>query len=202
MTHLASADCDPELTRLQLARFRAALPEVRARARGPLLVHAANSAAVAGFPESHLDAVRPGLALYGGVLRLATAIAQLRDIDAGDTVSYGAHFRAAGPTRIATLPVGYADGYPRRLGEHVAGRPSHVLVRGRRCPVVGAVCMDMLMVDVTALGDVVAVGDEVVLLGRQGAEEITAAELAARAGLIEYEIMCGISKRVPRHYRA
>src|SRR5262249_22997467 len=202
MTHLASADSDPELPRHQLARFRAALPEVTARARGPLLVHAANSAALLNFPDSHLDAVRPGLALYRGVLRFVTAIAQLRDLDDGDTVSYGAHFRATGPTRIATLPVGYADGYPRRLGEHVAGRRSHVLVRGRRCPVVGAVCMDMLMVDVTALGDLVAVGDEVVLLGRQGAEEITAAELAERAGLIEYEIMCGISKRVPRHYRA
>jgi alanine racemase len=202
MTHLASADSDPELTRLQLARFAAALPEVRARARGPLQVHAANTAGLFNFPESHHDAVRPGLALYRGVLRFTTAIAQLRDIDDGDPVSYGGHFRAAGRTRIATLPVGYADGYPRRLGEHVAGRASHVLVRGRRCPVVGAVCMDMLMVDVTALGDLVAVGDEVVLLGRQGGEEITAAELAERAGLIEYEIMCGISKRVPRHYRA
>jgi alanine racemase len=200
MTHLASADTDPELTRLQLARLRAALPRVRARAHGPLLVHAANSAALLGFPESHLGAVRPGLALYTGVLRFVTAIAQLRDLVAGDTVSYGAHYRAAGPTRIATLPIGYADGYPRRLGAPVAGAPTDVLVRGRRCPVVGAVCMDMLMVDVTALGAEVAVGDEVVLVGRQGAEEITAAELAARAGLIEYEILCGVSKRVPRRY--
>jgi alanine racemase len=205
MTHLASADSDAELTRLQLARLAAALPRVRAHARGPLVVHAANSAATLAFPASHLDAVRPGLALYGGghpelspVLRFVTAICALRDLEPGDVVSYGAQFRAERPTRVATLPVGYADGYPRRLSAHVAGRDSHVLVRGRRCPVIGAVCMDMLMVDVTALGDVVSVGDEVVLIGRQGEEQVTAAELAAHAGLIEYEITCGVSKRVPR----
>lgn len=209
MTHLACADTDPELTERQLTRFAAAVPMVVARAGRPVLLHAANTAATLRY-ASRLDAVRPGLALYGGggnaaltpVLRLVTAIAQLRDIDSGDTVSYGAHFRAERRTRIATLPVGYADGYPRRLSAHVAGRPTDVLVRGQRCPIVGAICMDMLMVDVTALGELVAVGDEVVLIGRQGSEVITAAELADRADLIEYEITCGISKRVPRYYHS
>lgn len=208
MTHLASADTDPEQTREQLERFAAAVPRVRARAagRGPLVCHAANTAGIFNCnPESHLDAVRPGLALYGGaspgVMRLCTAIAQLRDLAPGDTVSYGAGFRARRPTRIATLPVGYADGYPRRLSSQLQpeGDPTSVLVRGQRCPVAGSVCMDMLMVDVTDVPGV-ALGDEAVLFGRQGEAEITAAELARRAGLIEYEITCGISKRVPRLY--
>jgi alanine racemase len=210
MTHLACADSDPEMTRAQLDRLAAVEPRVRAAARGGrLVVHTANTAGTLAFADAHRDAVRPGLALYGGgdpalkpVLRLVTQIVSLRDLAPGDTVSYGAHFTAAQPTRIATLPVGYADGYPRRLSAHVAGRPTSVLVRGRRCPVVGAVCMDMLMLDVTALGELVSVGDEVVLLGRQGDEVIRAAELAEHAGLIEYEITCGISKRVPRRVRS
>jgi alanine racemase len=207
MTHLASADCDPELTRAQLQRLAAAVAVVRARVAGPLLVHAANTAAIFNFAESHLGAVRPGLALYGGgapglapVMRLVTGVVALRDVEPGDTVSYGAHFRAARRSRIATLPAGYADGYPRRLSGHLQppGDPTPVLIHGRRCPVVGAVCMDMLMVDVTDLGPAVSVGDEAVLLGRQAGDEITAAELARRAGLIEYEITCGVSRRVPR----
>jgi alanine racemase len=137
-------------------------------------------------------------------MRFVTAVASLRELEPGDTVSYGATYRAARRTRIATLPVGYADGYPRRLSsafQTAADGPTPVLIRGRRCPVVGSVCMDMLMVDVTSLGDEVALGDEVVLFGRQGNDEVSAAELARRAGLIEYEITCGISKRVPRLYR-
>jgi alanine racemase len=205
MTHLASADTDARATRLQLERFEAAWPRVRARVDGRVVRHAANSAAIALHPEAHLDAVRPGLALYGGaspgVMRFSTGVAQLREIATGETVSYGGTFRAARPSRIATLPVGYADGYPRRLSSDLqpADDPTPVLIGGRRCPVVGAVCMDMLMVDVTDL-PAVARDDEAVLLGRQGAAEITAAELARRAGLIEYEITCGISKRVPRLY--
>ncbi len=214
MTHLASADSDPELTRVQLERFAAALPAVRAAAGpgAPLVLHAANSAATMLREDARLDAVRPGLAVYGGggwaglrpAMRFVTAIVSLRDLAPGDTVSYGATWRAPARRRIATLPVGYADGYPRRLsGTHQspAEGPTSVLVRGRRCPVVGTVCMDMLMIDVTDLGDEVALGDEAVLIGTQGSEAISAAELARRAGLIEYEITCGISKRVPRLYR-
>ncbi len=151
-THLASADSDPELTNLQLDRFEAAIPLVRRHVgEGDLVLHAANSAGTLNFRRAHYDAVRPGLALYCGTdpaMRFVTAIAQLHDLEAGDTVSYGALWRAPGRARVATLPVGYADGYPRRLTGS-----GEVLVRGRRCPVVGAVCMDMTMIDVTALGE-------------------------------------------------
>jgi alanine racemase len=126
---------------------------------------------------------------------------QLRWIEPGDTVSYGGHFRATRRTRVATVPMGYADGYPRRVNLPGSSPPADVLIRGVRCPVLGTVCMDMVMADVTALGDDVAAGDEVVLLGGQGEARITAAELAGRAGLLEYEITCGVSKRVPRVYR-
>lgn len=205
-THLASAEAeDGAQTREQLSRFSAARDALAARGLAAgVLVHAANTAATFRHPEARFHAVRPGLALYGGgalgpplrpAMRFVTAIAQLRDLEPGDPVSYGALWRAPRRSRIATLPVGYADGYPRRLG----GR-AEVLISGRRCPVVGAVCMDMTLVDVTELGDAVSVGDEAVLLGAQGEERITAAELAERAGLIEYEITCGVSKRVPRVY--
>jgi alanine racemase len=198
-THLASADSDPEQTRHQLELFEAAIPLVRAHVPGELLLHAANSAGTLNYARARYDAVRPGIALYCGAepaMRFVTAVAQLHDLEPGDTVSYGALWRAPGRARVATLPVGYADGYPRRLTGH-----SEVLLHGHRCPVVGAVCMDMTIVDVTALGDSVAIGDEAVLLGRQGEEHITTAELAAHAGLIEYEITCGISKRVPRIFK-
>jgi alanine racemase len=189
-THLAAAEEeDPTFTQEQLARFDAALLRARAYLPGPLLVHAANSAATLCHPASHHLAVRPGLALYQGVMRLVSAVVSLRSIQPGDAVSYGHLWRAQRPTTVATVPCGYADGYPRRLTGH-----GEVLVSGKRCPVLGAVCMDMIMVDVT---DVSAkLGDEVVLLGG----DVTAAELAERAGLIEYEITCGISKRVPRVY--
>jgi alanine racemase len=189
-THLASADTDPAFTREQLERFDAA----RRGFPPGILVHAANSAATTQLAASHYDAVRPGILLYRDVMRLVTAVSQVRDVSAGDPVSYGGLWRAPGPRRIATLPVGYADGYPRRLTG--AGE---VLLHGHRCPVVGAVCMDMTMIDVTDVPGV-TVGDEAVLLGAQGGERVTARELADRAGLIEYEITCGVSKRVPRFY--
>lgn len=203
-THLASADMpDPTQTEEQLRRFAEAIPMARAVAGGELVIHAANSAGAIRFPAARHDAVRPGLALYGGqsleagftpAMRLITSIAQLRDLQPGDAVSYGAHWRAQRPARVATLPCGYADGYPRRLSN-----TGEVLIRGVRCPVVGAVCMDMTIVDVTGV-EGAAIGDEAVLLGAQGDERITAQELAEKAGLIEYEITCGVSKRVPRVY--
>jgi alanine racemase len=170
-------------------------------------VHLANSGGLLRFPEAHHDAVRSGLSLYGGAaalapdlglrpaMRFVSEIVQVRALDAGDGVSYGALWQAPAPARVATLPVGYADGYPRRLSNN-----AEVLIRGRRCPVVGAVCMDLTIVDVTALGEAVGIGEPVVLLGAQGGEEVTALELARRAGLIEYEIFCAVSKRVPRVY--
>ena len=171
------------------------------------MAHAANSAAAVRFPEARLDAIRPGLALFGALpsaevmmpelepaLRLSTRIMSVRRIDAGVGVSYGGQWRAGRPSLIATVPIGYADGYPRHV------RMAEVLVQGRRAPVVGAVCMDMLMIDVTDVANA-AVGDEVTLLGGEGQQRITVDQLAAWAGTVNYEILCGISKRVPRIYK-
>jgi alanine racemase len=203
-THLACADADgDEATQHQLERFDAVLKQVGR----PKVVHAANSAGAVRFPASRYDLVRPGIALLGDaaspqavlpgakpVLRLVTRVIALHDIEAGDGVSYGALWRATRRSRIATLPIGYADGYPRRQTN-----TGEVLLRGHRAPVVGAVCMDMFMVDVTDIAGA-AVGDEVVLLGEQGKERISASDWARWAGTANYEIYCGISKRVPRVY--
>lgn len=214
-THFASADL-PDLaaaatiTDGQLARFDEALAAARAAGAAPRVLHAANSAAAFRFPSARFDLVRPGIALYGngavrpavhsGVLRqvmqLESEIVQVRDVATGQAVSYGGLWRAERPSRIAVVPVGYADGFPRRLTG-----AADALVRGRRCPVVGAISMDMTLVDITGLAPDARVGDAVVLLGSQGEESISTAELAGRAGLTEYEITCGISRRVPRTYR-
>jgi alanine racemase len=207
-THLASADLpDADVTREALSRFDRCLDAARAAGFTGLVNHAANSAASVRFPEARLDAVRPGLALYGAMpsshvalpgleptLRLTTRVMAVHEIPAGATVSYGGLWRATRPSRIATLPIGYADGYPRHV------RDAEALVRGRRVPLVGAVCMDMLMVDVT---DVPAAreGDFVTLVGADGVETIGVDDLARWAGTVSYEILCGISKRVPRAFK-
>ncbi len=207
-THLARADePDPAPTRRQLAILERLRRET-ARAGIPVPVwHAANSAAAWRFPESHLDLVRVGIAVYGldpfpgfsGDLRPAltwkTKIAFLKEVEAGTPLSYGALYHTPDRARIATLPVGYADGYARSLTN-----TGLVLVGGRRVPVVGRVCMDQLLVDVTAVRDV-REGDEAVLLGNQGDERITASEMAGWRGTVNYEVVCAISSRVPRTYR-
>jgi alanine racemase len=214
-THLAEADGEDEVpTREQLARFAAARALVVERGFRPSLLHVANTAGALRFPEARFDLVRPGLALFGGlpspsvrladgagdglrpVMRLRTRIVALRDVPAGAGVSYGAAFRASRSSRIATVPIGYADGYTRRL----SGR-AEVLVGGRRCPVAGNVTKDMTMIDVTEQPEA-RPGDEVVLLGQQGDACISVDELAGWAGTIAYEIYCGVSKRVPRVYRS
>jgi alanine racemase len=221
-THFASADLeDRALTERQLALFDQAA-DALVRAGMPVRHrHLANTAGTLEYPAARQDLTRPGLLLYGylpfqprsarpplaqavaGRLRRAltwrTAVVQLKEVAEGTPVSYGGRWVARRTSRIATLPVGYADGYPRRL----SGRPgfgnAEVLVRGRRAPVAGTVCMDMTMVDVTDVPGVEP-GDEVVLLGAQGKETIDADELADRAGTISYEILCGIGPRVPRRY--
>jgi alanine racemase len=210
-SHLASADIDDAAPSAeQLVRFDEARRRIAAAGLTVPLVHVANSAATQRFGEARFDLIRPGLALYGysaspsaaytGLLpamSLKSRIVALRDVPAGERVSYGGLWRAEAPSRIATVPVGYADGYTRRM----TGQ-AEVLVGGRRCPVAGAITMDMCMVDVSAVPGV-KLGDEVVLLGAQGADpraRITADELAAWAGTITWEIFCGISKRVPRVY--
>jgi alanine racemase len=206
-THLASADLpDAQVTESALTRFDGCLATVQARGHLDLVKHAANSAAAVRFPRARFDAVRPGLALYGAMpssevslpglepaLKLSTRVMAVHELATGTSVSYGGTWRAQRPSRIATLPVGYADGYPRHVRDAVT------LVAGRRVPVVGAVCMDMLMIDVT---DVPAgqaeVGAAVTLIGRDGDQEITVDDMAGWAGTVSYEILCGISKRVPR----
>lgn len=209
-THLACAETDPAFTRLQLSRFkRAAQDMARAGLRVPLL-HAANSAGALSYPQSRWDMVRPGIAAYGlygrdfqPVLSLKTKVVFLKNVKSQAPVSYGGLYRAKGTRRIATLPIGYADGLPRLASiprERGEKGPWCVLVRGRRCPVVGALTMDMTMVDVTGVAQP-RVGEEVVLIGRQGKEEVTAAQLAKSARTITYELVTGLKPRVPRIYR-
>jgi alanine racemase len=215
MTHFASPE-DPESTQTaeQLERLRAALATLRRHGIAPPLIHAGNSATlfeaeqiamlrdIARQNGSRL-LLRPGIALYGygphaaerglqPVLSWKTRIAALRTIGTGEAVSYNATFRASRPTRIALLPVGYADGYNRLLSNR-----GDVLVRGCRAPIAGRVTMDQTMIDVSDIADA-AIGDEVVLLGQQGTEHITADNLAAHSGTIAYEVLCGVGIRVPR----
>jgi len=206
MTHLACADCDRVQTAQQLARFRDALALVRHHGHTPSVVHAANSAGLLRHPESHFDMVRPGIALFGTApceppgavlvpaLSLRTRVIALRDLVRGETVGYGGTFRASGPTRVATVPMGYGDGLMRSLSNR-----GQMLVRGQRCPIVGNVSMDLTCLDVSHVADC-GVGDEVVVLGRQGDGEIRAEEVAGWAGTIGYEVLTNISRRVPRVY--
>jgi alanine racemase len=211
MTHLADADgADSAFTERQLGAFHAMLEQVRLRGLTLPLVHAANSAAIVRFPEAHFSLVRPGIMLYGyhtlpdsvpapdltPVLSLRTTIAQLRTIPQGGTVSYNRTFVAKRPTRIAVLPIGYADGYSRRLSNR-----GSVIIQGRRAPIVGLVCMDMIMVDVTDLAPV-QIGETVTLIGQQGTESIWADEVAGWIDTIPYEVLCGIGSRVPRLYKS
>ncbi len=208
MTHLAVAD-EPGNpgTDTQLGRFDQVLDDLAAAGIDPGIRHAANSAATLLHPRAHLDLVRPGIAVYGippapvlaGVaplrpaMRWTSTVRFVKPVARGEGVSYGHHRVFDAPTVVATIPVGYADGYRRRLGL-VGGA---VLIRGRRRPIVGVVTMDQLVVDVGPDADV-EVGDEVVLLGGQGDDELSATELALLVDTIGYEITCAVSDRVAR----
>jgi len=217
MTHLAEAeDAHGAFTEAQLTSFADAVKLVRRRGYSPHWLHVANSAAVMSRrAQDHLPLdefgralVRPGIAVFGHapdsglegawplrpVMAFESAISFLKKVPAGSEVSYGRTWRATRETKLATLPVGYGDGYFRCFGNQ-----AHALVRGVRVPVVGRVCMDLTLLDVTDVPRV-AEGDRVVLLGSNGDAEITAAELAAIAGTIPYEILCAVSPRVPRVY--
>ncbi|HEX9079513.1 MAG TPA: alanine racemase, partial [Desulfuromonadaceae bacterium] len=213
VSHFASADELDEsgqyFTRLQAERFAWVLAEAKRSGFLPRYVHIANSAAALLRDVPGCNLVRPGIALYGAlpspdfqgkldlkpVMRLKSRIAMLKWVEPGTTVSYARRFSATERTLIASVPVGYADGYPRALTNR-----GEALVRGRRARVAGTVCMDWIMLDVTHIPGV-SVGDEVVLMGPDNAGNcIGAEELAAWAGTIPYEIFCGISKRVPRVY--
>ncbi len=172
-------------------------------------LHMASSAALTAFPGYSSKLVRPGIMLYGSypspafralislrpVMTLKTRVHFLKWVPAGTRISYGGAFTARRESLIATLPIGYADGYSRRLSNH-----GEVLVHGKRAPVVGKVCMDLIMVDVTDIPRV-SLGDEVVLMGRQGKEQITAEEIADKIESVSYDVLCSIGKRVPRIYK-
>jgi alanine racemase len=207
-THLAVADeVDHHYTAQQLGRFDGLLAALDARGLRPPLAHVANSAGLLMLDDARYDLVRCGLALYGippgpigletalvPVLSLRARVSYVKALQAGDRISYGLRYELARDAVVATVPVGYADGVPRNLGL-VGGE---VLLGGRRVPIAGAVTMDQFMVEVP--DGVVEVGDEVVLLGRQGNEAVTAGEWATRLGMIPYEIVSGIGPRVPRRY--
>ncbi len=207
-THFSVADDPSEdgYTAAQVRQFQQLLQELEEAGFRFPLVHAANSAGLLRFPAARFNLVRPGIALYGlapgpgtplpdsfrPALRFKTTVAQVKEFPAGASISYGRAYRTTAAQRIAVLPVGYADGFrraPRHWGQ--------VLVRGRRAPIVGRVCMDYTMVDVTDIPGVRA-GDEVVLIGRQGDEEITVEEVAERLGTINYEVVSQLLARVPR----
>jgi alanine racemase len=208
MTHLATADSDHEFARAQLEAFTPFVAASRALARTELVAHAANSAATLLIPESHLDMVRVGIAIYGAdplnrdpadyglepALTLRTYVAAVKPISPGQSTGYGRHFVATEPSNIATLPIGYGDGLPRALVNNC-----DVLIEGRRYPLVGMVSMDNITVDVGA-ETVVRAGDGSVLIGTDGDERQTVEEIARRVGTIDYELLCGISRRVPRTY--
>jgi alanine racemase len=210
-THFATSDTDRDFAEVQFAKFKTLLDELAAAGLRPPIAHAANSAATLTMPHTHLDMVRCGITLYGldpdvdetplppgflPSLSWKTQVAQIRRLQPGDAVSYGREFIADRPMTVATLPVGYADGFPRR--------PFHwgsVLINGQPAPILGRVCMDQCVVDVTAIvaQEPVQEGSEVVLIGQQRGAEISAAEAGRRIGTINYDVVCRLMPRVPRY---
>ena len=213
-THFASADDEVlSITQAQLKKFQASLAYLKQNDRP--LIHCSNTSALFKFPESHFDMVRPGLILYGAlpspslqavlsekenlspfkpVMQWKSRIILVKSIAKGQPVSYSGSFTTQRGSLIATLPVGYADGLHRSLSNKM-----DVLIRGKRAPQIGNICMDMTLIDVTEIQDVQA-GDEVVLFGKQEDHTITVDEMATKGGTIPYEILCNVGKRVPRIY--
>lgn len=210
-THFAVSDDGDQGENFTLAQydcFRKAVEAMEARGLHFAVRHCANSGAVLDYPELQLDMVRPGIILYGmepsesirhpldlqPAMELKTVISQKKEIPAGATVSYGRTFTASQGTVVATVPIGYADGYPR----HFSGK-AQMLVRGKRAPIIGRVCMDQLMLDVTEIPGVEE-GDVVTVFGRDGDAFLPVDELAALNDTIHYEMVCLVGKRVPRIY--
>ena len=209
-THFATADSvDKRYAEYQLDLFLNYLNRVRKAGLNPAVKHAANSAALIDMPQSHLDMVRPGIAIYGLYpsddvnkkrlsLRLAmtlrTKVIQLKKVPAGFNISYGITYKTPKPTTIATVPVGYADGLNRLLSSR-----GQMLVHGERVPIVGRICMDLTMLDVGNIENV-QVGDEAVIFGKQGNESLTVDEMAKSLNTISYEIVSTVTARVPRIY--
>ncbi len=210
LTHFATAyEVNRDFTERQIKTFKGVIEELKQDGYSFPYIHASNSAAIVNYPESYFNTVRPGIILYGStpfdfavedfsikpVMSWKTSIVHLHNTPEKTGISYGRKFVTKRDSIIATIPVGYADGYSRSLSNKV-----QVLIGGRRVNQVGTICMDMCMIDVTDLPDVKA-GDEVVLIGRQGNEEIRVEEIASLAGTIPYEIFCSIGRRVRRIYK-
>jgi alanine racemase len=208
-THLATSDQrDLSFAREQLNRFQSFYEKLRKAGLTIPIRHAANSAAILQIPEFHFELVRPGISLYGftpssqiggaiglePVMAWKAKVSHVKSIKTGESVSYGRTFQAAYPTRVATIPVGYADGLRRALSNQ-----GEMLIHGKRSTMIGRICMDMTMLEVTRIPGV-QVGDVVTILGKDGYDQITATEMAGWIGTISYEVVCGISKRVPRVY--
>lgn len=204
-THLAFADLDAEFTARQIRLFHELLTRLETEGIRIPLLHSANSMGLLNYPRSHFTMVRPGLIVYGlsltpasiagfrPALSLKTRVVYRKRVPAGYGISYGHSYVTSRETTVVTLPLGYGDGYPRNLSDKAP-----VLIHGRRFTISGKICMDQIMVDV---GDHhVETGDEVVLIGGQGKEKIGVEELAALAGTIPYEIVCGLGNRIPRVY--
>jgi alanine racemase len=209
-SHFAtSEEPDQTFAHEQLSRFVDVLEAAGRQGIGIPLRHMASSGAIMTFPGSHFDMVRPGILLYGyppahgmaerypvaPVLSLVSRVAFIKEVEPGTSISYGRHYRTTSTTKIATVPIGYADGYPRLLRGKAL-----VLIHGRRYPVAGTICMDHLMVDIGPDSDICE-GDEVVMVGESGQERVTAWDIAAAIGTIPYEITCSVSPRVPREYQ-
>lgn len=209
MSHFSEADLrDADFVKLQLERFRSVKDIFQKKGLSPLC-HIANSSATLAYPDAHFDAVRPGLALYGvspfekeeaaaaglkPLMGIKARILAIRKVKAGHPVSYGRTFITGRPTLAAAIAAGYGEGYSRRFSNN-----ADVLIKGRRAPIIGRVCMDIMMADVTDVGDV-SEADEAVLMGREGDEEITATELAGKAATIPYEILLSLGKNARRTY--
>jgi alanine racemase len=206
-THMPVSNEDAEYTRDQLIRFRRIVEQIHAAVPGTYKAHVLQSAGTLAFNPPTFEIVRAGIILYGisplpefrdllkPVMKWKTRICLVRDVVKGSSISYGRTFIAPQNMRVATLSAGYADGYPW----HLSNRGAAVLVRGKRCPLLGRVTMDLMVIDVSHLNDV-QVGDDVVLMGRDGSEEISCAELGEKAGTITWEIITRIGVRVQRVY--
>jgi alanine racemase len=209
LSHFSMTDEEDPFTHDQWRGFQEAVAVAKKFKISYKYLHMANSATLMTFPSYSGNLVRPGIMLYGAypsptfqslirlkpVMTLKTHIHFIKKVSPGKKISYGGTFVTKRESRIATLPIGYADGYSRHLSNQ-----GEVLIRGKRVPVVGKVCMDFIMVDVTDLPKV-SIGDEVILMGSQGREQITAEEIAEKIGSISYEVLCSIGKRVPRIYK-
>lgn len=210
-THFATADeKNREYTNTQFERFMSICCELQRIGIHIPVKHCANSAAIIEYPEMHLDMVRPGIILYGmypsddvnkakidlkPAMTLKANVIMVKEVEKNTSISYGRIFTTGRTSKIATIPIGYADGFNRMLSNK-----GKVLINGEFAPVVGRVCMDQCMVDITDIGSDVEVGDEVVLIGAQGQNNITAEDVAQTIGMINYELVCIVGKRIPRAF--